>query len=132
MVMGTIDFGRLAYMYIEVHTAARAGVSYGAQTHITAADNTGMQTAAYNDAADLSTGAPTNFVATASHFCVCSNNNSDTSSPQVVCAESSCSGSMLIEYVQVETQASYQPWFPWPGAPTSSTINATVQLETAQ
>ncbi|HUI41299.1 MAG TPA: TadE/TadG family type IV pilus assembly protein [Terriglobia bacterium] len=132
MVLGSSDFGRLAYMYIEVYSAARAGAAYGSQNHITAADNAGMQTAAYNDAADLATGVPTSFTATASHFCVCSNGNSQAGSPQVACATTSCSGSQLIEYVEVDTSANYQPWIPWTGGPSSATVAAKVQLQAGQ
>ncbi len=132
MVLGTIDFGRLAYMYIEVHNAARAGAAYGAQNHITASNNTGMQTAATNDASDLPATSPTSFTATASHFCVCSNANSQASSPHVACTSFCAAGDQLVEYVELDTQANYQPWIPWPGAPTSTTVRATVQLEAAQ
>jgi len=131
MALATIDFGRLAYMHIEVHNAARAGVAYGAQSHITAANTAGMQTAAQNDT-DLSTSSPTSFTATASSFCVCSNNNSQTSSPHVTCVSSSCTGALLVEYVEVDTQANYQPWISWPGAPGSTTVTATVQMQVAQ
>lgn len=132
LVLGAIDFGRLAYMYIEVHNAARAGVSYGAQSHITAADTNGMQNAASADAPDLPAKSPTSFAATATHYCVCSNNNSQSSSSHVTCAISSCSGALLVEYVQVNTQANYQPWIPWTGLNVTTTVTGQVQMEVSQ
>ena len=44
LLMGAAEFGTLAYSAIEVANAARAGVAYGAQSHVTAADSTGMVT----------------------------------------------------------------------------------------
>ncbi len=52
LMIGTVEFGRLAYAYIEVADAARAGVQYGAQNRATASDTAGMQQAALNDAPD--------------------------------------------------------------------------------
>src|SRR5215469_8816859 len=49
LLLGVIEMGRYAYISILVGNAARAGVAYGAQTHITAADTAGIVTAADND-----------------------------------------------------------------------------------
>ena len=67
LLVGAAEFGRLAYADIEVSNAARAGVAYGAQNHATASDTSGMQTAATQDAPDV-----TSIAATASTFCTCS------------------------------------------------------------
>jgi Flp pilus assembly protein TadG len=112
LMIGTVEFGRLAYAYIEVADAARAGVQYGAQNRATASDTAGMQQAALNDAPDVHgislTPAPT-------HFCACSNAQSTTVSCTAVPA---CSGNnRLIEWVQVNTSVQVDPIFRFPGLP---------------
>ncbi|MFY9532083.1 MAG: TadE/TadG family type IV pilus assembly protein [Candidatus Acidiferrales bacterium] len=121
MLLGTIDVGQLAYEYIEVSNAARAGVAYGAQNHVTASDNPGMTQAAKNDALNIS-----GLNATPNHFCECSDGSSST------CAVGDCSGSRLLEYVQVNTSATYQPWFPCPGIPSSVTVTGTAQMRAGE
>jgi Flp pilus assembly protein TadG len=46
LLVGAAEIGRLAFASIEVSNAARAGVAYGAQSHVTASDIAGIQTAA--------------------------------------------------------------------------------------
>ena len=41
ILIGSAEFARAAYAYIEVSNAARAAVAYGAQTHATALDTAG-------------------------------------------------------------------------------------------
>jgi Flp pilus assembly protein TadG len=106
LLFGTIDLGRLAYVYIETMNAARAGVSYGSQNHATASNNAGMVSAAQNDAADIS-----GLSAVAKHFCKCADGSSST------CQLADCSSSHMLVYVQVDTTAQYRPWFPYPGIP---------------
>ena len=54
ILLGAAEFARFAWASIETTNAARAGVQYGAQTDITASDDSGMQTAALNDGVNLS------------------------------------------------------------------------------
>ncbi len=112
LMIGTVEFGRLAYAYIEVADAARAGVQYGAQNRATASDNAGMQQAALNDAPDVHgislSPAPT-------HFCACSNAPSTTVSCTAVPACTSTN--RLIEWVQVNTSVQVDPVFRFPGIP---------------
>jgi Flp pilus assembly protein TadG len=117
MLLGTIDIGQLAYVYIEVANAARAGVAYGAQNHVTASDNAGMTQAARNDALNIS-----GLTATPNHFCECSDGSAAT------CSVGACPGVLLLEYVQVNTSATYQPWFPCPGIPSSVTVTGQAQM----
>jgi Flp pilus assembly protein TadG len=106
LMIGTVEFGRLAYAYIEVADAARAGVQYGAQNRATASDNTGMQQAAINDAQDVH-----GMTAVATHSCACANGAAST------CRSTDCAGSRLIEWVQVNTSAQVDPVFRFPGIP---------------
>ena len=50
VLLGLVEAGRAGDLALKVASAARAGIQYGAQNHVTAADTTGMQTAATNDA----------------------------------------------------------------------------------
>jgi Flp pilus assembly protein TadG len=122
LLVGTIDLGRLAYMSIEVSNAARAGVQYGQQNSSTWSDVNGMQTAATNDAADLVGATNGSLSATATYWCQCSDGTSVTQS----CSPSapSCSSTHLVNYVKVVATATYKPWFPCPGIPSSTTLSS--------
>jgi Flp pilus assembly protein TadG len=113
LVIGAIDFGRAFYLVIEVSNAARAGVQYGATTgNLT--NTTGMQTAASADAPDVP-----GLVPVATWGCECSDGTATTASCAPV---PSCGGgtSYLVDYVQVNTTAPFNPIIPWPGVtPTS-------------
>ncbi|MFN2459635.1 MAG: TadE/TadG family type IV pilus assembly protein, partial [Candidatus Velthaea sp.] len=66
LVVGLIEVGRFGDYTVKVANAARAGVQYGAQNDIAAADTAGMQTAALNDAQNVG-----GLSATAFSFCQC-------------------------------------------------------------
>lgn len=121
LLVGVAEFGRLAYAGIEISNAARAGVAYGAQSHITASDSTGMQTAATNDGPNVS-----GLNATATHFCSCSNGTAST------CAPTDCSGARIIEYVQVNTSATVDPLFYCPGLPRTYTLSGQAIMRVEQ
>ena len=67
ILFGTIDFSRLFYSAVTVMDAARAGVQYGMQSSAHAADMSGMETAANENAQDLGA----NVSSTAERFCRC-------------------------------------------------------------
>ena len=123
MMMVTIEFGRLACFAIEVSNAAHAGTQYGSQSSTTAVDNAGMVQAALNDGINL---APA-LNATAQHFCQCS---SGSSSPN--CAATDCSGSRVIEYVQVNTSTTISSLTQFPGIPTSFNLSGQAIMRVAQ
>ncbi len=124
LLSGAAEFGRLAYAGIEVSNAARAGVAYGAQNHITASDNTGMQNAATNDGPNVS-----GLSATGSSFCTCSSNLSS----HVSCVVTSCTGgARLIEFVQVNTTATVDPLFYVPGLPKTYTLTGQAVMRVEQ
>ena len=121
LLVGAAEFGRLAYAAIEVTNAAHAGVQYGAQNHATASDNAGMQAAAIDDGPNV-----TSLSATASHFCACSNGGAST------CLPADCSGSRILEYVQVKTAATVDPVFFYPGLGTTVTIRGQAIMRVEQ
>jgi Flp pilus assembly protein TadG len=126
LLLGTIEFGRVAYFSILVSNAAHAGAHYGAQSRASAADNAGMVQAALNDGQNFS-----GLSATASHSCVCSN-GSATPPAAPNCALSDCSpGQRLTVYVQVNTRATVAPLFRYPGFPTSFNLTGQAIMRAA-
>jgi Flp pilus assembly protein TadG len=103
LLLGAVEYGRLAYAAIEVANAARAGAAYASQNHVTAdaSDPTNLaniQAAATQDAPDVGS-----IVATASNTCSCSDGTSG-----VTCANAgtTCiSPGRILESVQVNTTA---------------------------
>jgi Flp pilus assembly protein TadG len=111
LLIGAAELARVAYAAIEVSNAAKAGVQYGAQNGSTASDTTGIQTAAANDAANLS-----GLTTTPSYSCVCSDGTAST------CANTDCANSHIEETLTVNTQATVNPLIHLPGLPTTYTL----------
>jgi Flp pilus assembly protein TadG len=129
ILLGAAEFGRLAYAAIEVSNAARAGVAYGSQTLITAADITGMKNAATNDGSDILTWASVGLSATAFQTCKCSNGTA------VTCANAgtTCvSPAHVLLYVQVNTQATVDPLFYVYGLPKSYALKGQAIMRVSQ
>jgi Flp pilus assembly protein TadG len=123
LLVAAAEIGRIAYANIEVSNAARAGVAYGAQNHVTASDNAGIQLAATNDAPNI-----TNIVATATQVCSCSDGTA------ITCANAGArclSPARILESVQVSTSAPINTLFHLPGIPASLTLRgqATMRVE---
>src|ERR1035437_660415 len=114
IIIGAAELSRLIYAFNGVSNAARAGVQFGAQNHLTAQNISGMQQAAINDGVNVKS-----LTATASNYCVCSNGT------VITCANaaSTCSA-RIIEYVQVNTSVSMDPLFHLPGLPTTYTLHS--------
>jgi Flp pilus assembly protein TadG len=142
LLMGVVDFAQMVHLAIEVSNAARAGAQYGYQNSATQADAPGMIAAAEDDAADVTTWGAN----TASYGCMCSDGteqiqmassssgSTSGSSSQCSTPPSSCTskGTQLINYVEVQTQATYTPLFPWPAVPSSITLNGKAMYWAAQ
>jgi Flp pilus assembly protein TadG len=111
------DLMRMYYASIEVNNAAKAGVQYGAQTPGTAADLSGMQQAAQNDASDLS-----GMSATATLYCQCP----DSSSTFDCSTTDTCSDKRV--YVQVNTSATFHTLLQYPGLPSSIQLSGQAQM----
>lgn len=122
LLIGATEFARLAYAFIEVASAARAGIQYGAQNHTTASDMNGMMQAASNDGSNI-----TNLRATATNFCICSDGTA------VTCANAptTCTA-RIIEYVQVATSAVVDPLFHCPGLPKTFTLRGQATMRVGQ
>lgn len=109
LLVGGAEFARLVYASIEVSNAAKAAVAYGARSVATAADATGMKTAASDEAANVTLDPTT---VSTSYTC------SDGSTP----TGTTCSTGALETILTVNTQATVDPIFHVPGLPTSYTI----------
>lgn len=114
---GIIDFGTFARSDILLANAARAGVQYGAQNPVTAADDAGMEAAATSDGAGLGASA------VASSFCTCADGTAST------CQPADCSSSHRLSYVQVAVTATFSPLFGYPGAPGSIAVTQTATMQ---
>jgi Flp pilus assembly protein TadG len=129
LIIGAIDLGRLVYMAVGASNAAHAGAQYGCQNPATAADLTGMQTAAANDASDLVGAGNGNLAATATNFCQCA----DGSGQSLSCASPpACANTHVVEYVNVSTTVNYTPWFAYPGVPSSVTVHGSAVMQVGQ
>jgi Flp pilus assembly protein TadG len=125
LLIGVVDLGRAFYLGIEVADAARAGAMYGYQTSATMKDLAGIKTAASNDAPEV-----TGLTTTSSYGCMCS----DGSSPSTNCGTppTCSSGKRQVNYVIVNTSATYTALFPWPGVPKSFALTGRAQLIAGQ
>lgn len=121
LLVGAAELARVAYAAIETSNAARAGVQYGAQNHVTASDFAGMQLAATNDGPNVH-----GLAANASNFCICANGEAST------CATGDCAGSRILEYVTVNTTSTFDPLIYCPGLPTSFTLNGQAVMKVWQ
>ncbi len=113
VMLGAAEFAQLEYASIEVSNAAYAGAAYGAQNHATASSTANIQTAALDDAANIS-----GMTATATNFCSCSDGTAITCGTAASCV----APARIQEYVQVNTTATISPVARVPGLPTSFTL----------
>lgn len=111
LLLGAAEFARVIYVSIEVSNAALAGVQYGAQNPAQAGNTSGIQTAASNDAQDITLG-----TTTVSKACICSNGTAST------CLPTDCTGSNIETILTVQTQATFDPGIHVPGFATSYTL----------
>jgi Flp pilus assembly protein TadG len=132
LLLGAVEFGRLAYAAIQVNSAAKAAAQYGAQSRTTAADIAGMTSAARNEyfgGAALQLTSPT---ATTGTSCVCANTgNAATCSINSVTAPA-CPGSVMEVTITVQTQTSFNPLFHVPGLAGPFTLTGTAKQKVLQ
>ena len=133
VLVGTIEFGRYAYMGILVENAARAGAAYGAQSLPQSADTVGIQSAADNDFANGQS--LTGLNVTSSTSCGCDNGGTVTGatcSTAVNPSAGTCASGHWIVMVSVQASATFKPLFGFPGISKSITVNRTVTMRVVQ
>ena len=127
LIIGAAEIGRLAYASVEVSNAARAGVSYGAQNHATAADTTHIQLAATQDAPDV-----TSLTAQATQTCSCANGTTLTSITCSSAGTTCVTPSHIVVYLQVNTTAPVNTLFNFPGIPATVTLRGQAIMRVEQ
>ena len=123
-LIGAAELGRVAYYSIEVSSAAYSGASFGAQNHSTAVDSTDIIAAATKDAANVPV-----LSTTTSISCICSNGTAITCSN----AAANCvSPAHISEFVQVNTAATVNPMFNYPGISAAWPLQGTATIRVEQ
>jgi Flp pilus assembly protein TadG len=121
LLIAAADFGRAYYLMIEVADAAHTGALYGTQNPT---DTTGMQNAAKGNAGNI----PSGLTATATYGCECSDGTSAVAS----CTSTPSCTVNAVNYVQVITSYTYSPLLPYPGAPSSLTLQGKSRMRASQ
>jgi Flp pilus assembly protein TadG len=121
LLIGLVEVGRFADLSIMVGNAARAGVQYGAQNLVTAADTTGMQNAATADAQNVA-----GITATASSFCKCADGSAST------CQPTDCSANHRLTYVTVTTTGTFTSLIHFAKIQPSITIGGSATMRVAE
>lgn len=125
LLIGLIEVGRYTYFAILASNAARAGVQYGAQTTATAADISGIQTAAQNDGSGLpsSWGTPA-----ATNYCLVTNSDGSLGS---ACPATGTPQTNWTYFVRVTVSGTINPMIRFPGIPTAVPVSATAVMRVA-
>jgi Flp pilus assembly protein TadG len=111
LLVGAVDLGRGYYVAIEVESAAESGAIYGT-LHNT--DVSGMQAAATLDAKDVPS-----LGVIATYGCECSDGSSVTPN----CSSAPSCSVNVVNYVEVDTSATYVPIMKYPGIPASFALS---------
>ncbi len=127
LLLGVVEMGRMAYAGIEVSNAARAGAAFASQSVADSADTSDTTTAATNEASDIR-----GVTVTQNAFCVCSSSPSTTVTCSSVTTSCTGSGNHGISFVQVNTAATLNPLFRFPGLPTSVTLKGDATMRIGQ
>lgn len=112
LLLGVVDFGRAYYLATEVAGAAHAAAEYAVQSPT---DTAGIMAAATDDAPDV----PNLTVGTPTYGCECS----DGTSYSANCSTTPTCTNNYVNRVKVTVSATYSPWFPWPGIPSSVNLS---------
>ena len=110
LLLAVADFGRVFFVSIALNNAARAGTQYGIQSPANAADVSGMEQAAQNDASGIS-----GVAATASEYCECPDGTTQACNSSPACDD-------MRVYVEVDTTGSFQTLLNYPGIPSSMSL----------
>ena len=123
---GMIDLGRWVFLTMEVTNAAHAGAQFGSLSLTNAYNTAGIQAAAQADVPDISVTATSS---TTSCWC--------PSAPGTVVTccvypSSPCTNGSQIVLLKVNTQATYNPWIPYPPFTAAITIRGQAEIPTGQ
>lgn len=120
LLVAAVDFGNAYCARIAVTSAAEAGALYGVQNP---GDIAGMILAAKLDGVNLLTMVPT-----VSYGCECS----DGSGASTLCTSSPACATNVVNYVEVNTVATFTPLMPYPGVAKLLTLKGKARMRVAQ
>jgi Flp pilus assembly protein TadG len=123
MLIGAVDIGRYTHFRMLLGNSAHAGAEYGSLNVSTVMDNTGITSAATNDAPTIS-----GINITPGYGCVCADGTGTTS----VCTTTMCSSSHRLLYVTVVAKATFKPLFNYPFIGTAVPVTQTATQQVPQ
>lgn len=132
LLLGAVEFGRLAYAAIQVNSAAKAAAQYGAQSRTTASDISGMTSAAQNEYFGGTALQLTSPTAGSGTSCTCADTGSIANCSNNSVTAPACPGSVMEVTITVQTQASFDPLFHLPGLSGPFTITGTAKQKVLQ
>jgi Flp pilus assembly protein TadG len=137
LLLAVFDIGMGYYYALEVSNAAKAGAQYGYQSSATMMDTTGIKNTAKNDGYDVTNSSGGKGSATwnsgyptSTWGCMCSDGTQKT--PSCGTTLTCSTNSRQVNYVDVQTRASYQTLVPWPGIPSTVTLKGETLLWAGQ
>lgn len=125
LFMGTVHFGWLAVDSIIVSNAAHAGAEYAMTSSTFAEDSANVITAAQDDAYGLGG----SLTVTPTVFYVCSTAIGGTQYSTQAAANTACSSSHSLQFVQVVASIAVTPPCKFPGAANTVTLSSTSIME---
>jgi Flp pilus assembly protein TadG len=117
MLFGALDFGRAMHSASVVASSARSGAQYGVQSLPNSGNETGIQTAARNDAYGN-----TSLGVTSRRFCTCQIGGSE------VGCNANCGATIPQIYVEVQTTLPFQTVLAYPTLPNPMTLRGAARM----
>jgi len=128
LILASLETGTIAYNAIEVANAAEAGALFASQSRANAANTTGIQQAATNDASNVLS----IVAATPTVTCSCQSAAGTLTALSCAATTSCTTPSQVVEWVNVTTTATINPLFQFPGVPTTLTLHGNATMRVAQ
>lgn len=132
MMLGAVEFGRLAFAALEVNNAAKAAAQYGSQSHATALDRAGMLQAAQNEFVTPSAVQLLSPTATSGYSCSCADSGNSASCTNNSITSPECPGSYVEVTLTIHTQTSFDPLVHIPGFAGPFTLNGVARQKVLQ
>lgn len=120
MILGTAEIANIAWASVQLNNAAHAGAQFGSQGRAWAANISGIETAAQNEAPALTITFPT----APTQSCSCLDSTGATAGTGCTTTVLCPSPYVIYDNVTVYTQAVVTPLIHYPGLPASYTLQA--------
>jgi len=132
LMLGAVEFGRLAFAAIEVNNAAKAAAQYGSQSHATALDQAGMLQAAQSEYSNLTGMSLLSPNGTNGYTCSCADTGLAASCTNNSVSSPTCPGSFVEVNLLVQTQTTFNPLIHIPGFPQNYNLVGTAKQKVLQ